>query len=78
MVRYIVVPVYSADRHQGTIVIGSTLNNDPWLSERIGKAFDAVMGIAYRDTIVLQISSHRTEKSPVGQKSPRGLGNGFA
>ncbi|MEK7130464.1 MAG: cache domain-containing protein, partial [Patescibacteria group bacterium] len=71
MVRYIVVPVYSADRHQGTIVIGSTLNNDPWLSERIGKAFDATMGIAYRDTIVATNLKTADGKTAVGQKIPQ-------
>ena len=71
MVRYIVVPVYSADRHQGTIVIGSTLNNDPWLSERIGKAFDAVMGIAYRDTIVATNLKTSDGKIAAGQKIPQ-------
>lgn len=71
MVRYIVVPVYSADRHQGTIVIGSTLNNDPWLSERIGKAFDAVMGIAYRDTIVTTNLKSSDGKIAAGQKIPQ-------
>lgn len=71
MVRYIVVPVYSAGRHQGTIVIGSTLNNDPWLSERIGKAFDAVMGIAYRDTIVTTNLKTSDGKIAAGQKIPQ-------
>lgn len=71
MVRYIVVPVYSAGRHQGTIVIGSTLNNDPWLSERIGKAFDAIMGIAYRDTIVATNLKTSDGKIAAGQKIPQ-------
>lgn len=73
MVNYIIIPVFAADStHLGTIVIGSTVNNNNWTAERIGNAFKASAGVTLNDTVVAtDLKTADGKTAAVGIKIPQ-------
>lgn len=73
MVNYIIIPIFSQNSaHLGTIVIGSTVNNNNWTAERIGSAFKASAGVTINDTVVAtDLKSADGKTAAVGIKIPQ-------
>ncbi len=73
MVNYIVIPVFSANgAHLGTIVVGSTVNNNNWTAERIGSSFQAIAGVTIQNTIAAtNLKSSDGKTAAVGIKIPQ-------